>query len=142
VPGMHTHYSLDPIIVLAVKLLATFGLIPGVMAAFWFRRSLQKRSQHRATEGWPETDAQVFGQGKVRREGRRYWAEINYTYYIGGYRSGRYVRAFESEFHACQFIVQLRDKTVRVHYKQDDPDRSVILDRDLEMMVLLAPQYG
>src|SRR5215469_10801531 len=135
---MHAHYSWDPMIVLAVKLLAVFGLIPGAMAAFWLRRSIQKRSQIKATEGWPAADAQVFGRGKVRREGRRYWAEIDYTYYVGEYRSGKYVRSFESEYQACQFVVLLRDQTVRVHYKQDDPNTSVILDRDLETTLQVA----
>jgi hypothetical protein len=139
---MHSHNNWELIIVSAIKLLKTFGLIPGSVGAFWLRRFFQKRIQQKAMEGWPAADAQVFGSGEVRREGRRYWAEITYTYYVGEYRAGRYVRAFKSEFLACEFLVQLRDKTIRVHYRMDDPDKSVILDRDLEMIVLLAPQYG
>jgi hypothetical protein len=78
----------------------------------------------------------------VHRENRRYWAEVTYSYYVGEYRSGTYVRGFKREEQADDFVRQLKDKTVRVHYKDADPDRSVLLDRDLEMVVLMAPQYG
>jgi hypothetical protein len=138
---MHHHYNWELIIASLFKLLKAFGLIPGAVAAFAIRRLVQKRLQRKAMEGWPAVDARIYG-GEVHREGRRHWAEITYTYYVGEYRSGRYVRGFKREEQADDFVRQLKDKTVRVHYKDSDPDRSVILDRDLEMIVLLAPQYG
>jgi hypothetical protein len=138
---MHSHYNWGAILFTIFKLLKAFGVIPGAVAAFAVRRWIQKRVQRKAMEGWPAADARIYS-GEVHREGRRYWAEITYTYYVGEYRSGRYVRGFKREDQAGDFVSQLKDKTVRVHYKIDDPDRSVILDRDLEMIVLLAPQYG
>ncbi len=92
-------------------------------------------------EGWPATDARVHS-GSVRHEGRRYWAELTYSYYVGEYRSGAYLRGFKREEQADDFLRQAKDKTVRVHYNGSDPNRSVLLDRDIEMIVLLAPQYG
>jgi hypothetical protein len=138
---MHSHYNWELIIASVFKLLKTFGLIPGAMAAIWIRRLLQKRMQRKAIEGWPAIDARIYS-GEVHREGRRHWAVVTYTYYVGEYRSGTYVRGFKREDQADDFIRQLKDKTVRVHYSDSDPDRSVILDRDLEIIVLLAPQYG
>jgi Protein of unknown function (DUF3592) len=138
---MQSHYHWGAIFLTVLKLLKTFGLIPGAMAAVWIRKLLQKRLQRKAMEGWPATDARIYG-GEVRREGRRHWAVITYSYYVGEYRSGTYVRGFKREDQADDFIRQLKDKSVRVHYNDSDPDRSVILDRDLEIIVLLAPQYG
>jgi hypothetical protein len=138
---MHSHYNWELILLSALKLLKMFGVIPGAVAAFAVRRFLQKRVQRKAMEGWPAADARIYG-GDVHREGRRYWADITYSYYVGEYRAGKYVRGFKREEQAWDFVRQLKDKTVRVHYKDSDPDRSVILDRDLELIVLLAPQYG
>jgi len=38
-------------------------------------------------------------------------------------------------------VRQVKDKRVQVHYDASDPEKSVILDRDLELIALLAPQY-
>jgi len=138
---MHSHIPWELILASALKLLKTFGLIPGAVAAVGARRIIQKRLQRKAMEGWPATDARILS-GSVHREGRRYWAELTYSYYVGEYRSGHYVRQFKHEEQADDFVRQLKDKTIHVHYNQSDPDRSVILDRDIEMVAILAPQYG
>lgn len=138
---MHSHYNWELIGFTIFKLLKTFGLIPGVIAAVGIRRLVQKRLQRKAMEGWPATDARVQS-GAVRHEGRRYWAELTYSYYVGEYRSGTYLRGFKQEEQADDFLRQVKDKTVRVHYNGSDPNRSVLLDRDIEMIFLLAPQYG
>lgn len=86
------------------------------------------------------TDARILG-GQVHKEGPwNCWAELTYTYFAGEYRTGKYVRRFRREEHADDFVRQLRDHQVHVHYDHADPDKSVILDRDLEMIALLAPQ--
>jgi hypothetical protein len=55
-------------------------------------------------------------------------------------RVGTYLRNFRKEDDANEFVRQLRDKRLHVHYKESNFDTSVILDRDLEMIVLLLPQ--
>jgi hypothetical protein len=122
-----------------IKLLKVFGIIPGAMAARWVQKFYQRRRQKRAIEGWPSTEATVQS-GKVHTEGMRHWAEVTYTYFIEEYRSGTYVRNFRKEEDADDFVRQVRDKRLQVHYKPSDPDTSVILDRDMEMVVLLVPQ--
>lgn len=138
---MHPHIPWELIVASAVKLLKIFGIIPGAVAAMGVRRIIQKRLQQKAMEGWPATDARIQS-ASVHREGRRHWVEITYSYYVGEYRAGTYVRAFKREQQADDFVRQMKEKAVRTHYNESDPDRSVILDRDIEMIVLLAPQYG
>jgi len=46
-----------------------------------------------------------------------------------------------NEEHADEFVRQVKDQRVQVHYDSANPNASVILDRDLEMIALLAPQY-
>jgi Protein of unknown function (DUF3592) len=140
---MHLHHWPWTLILLELaKLLKAFGLIPGAIAAFGVRRFYQKWRQNKAMAGWPATDATVQS-GLTHKEGfRSYWAEVTYTYYVGEYRSGKYVRRFRRAEEAADFVRQVKDKRVHVHYNPDDPDKSVILDRDVEMIVMLEPQFG
>ena len=131
---------LTTLVALAIKLLAKFGLIPGFVAAFGVQKIRQKYRQRKAVEGWPSTDATIQWC-KVHKEGvRNYWVEVTYSYYVGEYQSGTYVKTFKKEQQAEDFASQLKDKRIRIHYKQEDPSNSVILDRELEMVALLAPQ--
>ena len=123
-----------------IKLLKTFGLLPGAIAAIGLRRLYQKWRQRRALEGWPTVEGAVQS-GQVHHEGtRNYWVEIAYTYFVGEYRLGHYVKHFRSEEAAYSFVAQLKDKRVQVRYDERKPDTSVLLDRDLEMIVLLQPE--
>ena len=65
---------------------------------------------------------------------------MTYSYFVGEYRVGRYVRNFRREDDADEFVRQVRDKRLQVHYKESSPDTSVILDRDLDLIVHLVPQ--
>lgn len=125
-----------------IKLIKAFGLIPGAIAAFGVRKLYQKWRQNKAMAGWPVTDGTILS-GQVHREGRRrYWAEIAYYYFVGEYRSGTYVRRFRKEEDADAFVRQVKEKRLQVRYSDANPEQSVILDRDLEMIVLLSPQLG
>ncbi len=130
------------LLVWIVKLLKVFGVLPGAVAAYAIQRFWQKRRQSRAMEGWPATEATILW-GKVHNKGpRNIWAEITYSYYAGEYRSSTYVRRFKNEPLADDFVRTLKDRKIQVHYKEADPDVSVILERDLEMIALMAPQFG
>jgi hypothetical protein len=123
------------------KVLKAFGLIPGALAAFGLRKLYQKWRQRRAESGWPATDARVHSVELHAQGARSYWTEITYTYFVGEYRSGKHVHRFRRKQEAEEFVRQIRGKHVLVHYDTNKPDTSVILDRDLEMVALLAPQY-
>jgi hypothetical protein len=127
---------------LALKLLAKFGLIPGAALGYGMKKFYQKRRQDRAAAGWPSTDATVGG-GRVHKQGpRQYWVELTYTYFVEEYRSGKHVHRFRKEEEAEDFLRQIKDKRIQVRYNPVKPDESAILDRDLEMVVLLAPLRG
>lgn len=123
-----------------VKFLKGFGLIPGAMAAYGAKRMYQGWRQKKAMSGWPSTSARVLN-GQVHRENRRYWVELTYTYFVEEYRAGKYVRKFRNQDEAKEFVRQVRDRHVQIRYNQNAPDESVILDRDLELIAALAPQF-
>jgi hypothetical protein len=137
--SLHFHWGL--IVFWTIKLLKIFGIIPGAIAARWVQKFYQKQRQKRATEGWPTAEATIQS-GKVETEGGRHWAEITYSYFVEEYRAGTYVRHFRREADAEDFVRQVRDKRLQVHYKESNPDTSVILDRDFDMIALLVPQTG
>jgi len=122
------------------KLLKAFGLIPGAVAAYGMKRMYQGWRQKKAMNGWPSTSARVLN-GQVHKENRRYWVELTYSYYVEEYRSGKYVRKFRREEEADDFVRQVSDRQVQIRYNQNKPDESVILDRDLEMIAALTPQF-
>lgn len=135
------HIPWQLLITEAFRVLAAFGLIPGTVAAVGVRRSYQKRRQKKAIEGWPATDAKVLYARVESEKYRTYWVEVTYSYYVGEYRSGTYVRRFPREEQADDFIHQVKDQRLQVHYDRAKPDTSVILDRDIEMIAMIAPQY-
>jgi hypothetical protein len=77
----------------------------------------------------------------VHTEGpRQFWVEITYTYFVEEYRSGMHVHRFRKEDEADEFVRQIKDKRIQARYNPAKPDESAILDRDIEMVALLAPQ--
>jgi len=135
------HIPWGEIVFVLVKLLKAFGIIPVAIAAFGVKKFYQKRRQNKAMAGWPATDATIQS-GEVHKQGfRRFWVELTYTYFVGEYRSGKHVHRFHREEDADEFVRQVKDKRVQVHYDGSAPDKSVILDRDLEVIALLAPQF-
>lgn len=134
------HVPWEPVLFGIVKFLKAFGLIPGAAAAVGMQRFYQRWRQKKAMEGWPATDATIQS-GQVQHDSvRSYWVEITYSYYVGEYRVGRYLKHFRKEDAADDFVRQLKDKRLRVHYDPNHPDKSVFLERDLEMVVLMMPQ--
>ena len=135
------HFPWGEILFVLVKLLKMFGVIPGAIAAFGVKKFYQKWRQNQAMAGWPATDATIQS-GVVHKKGwRNFWVELTYTYFVNEYRSGKHVHRFHREEDADEFVRQVKDKRVQVHYNASDPDKSVILDRDLEVIALLAPQF-
>ena len=134
------HVPWEAILLGALKLLKVFGILPGAVAAIGVRKLYQKRRQSKAIGGWPATEATIQS-GEVHRAGmRNIWAELTYSYFAGEYRSGTYVRHFRREEDADEFVRQAREKRIQVRYDDSNPDRSVILDRDLELVTLLETQ--
>lgn len=133
-------HSWEPILFGIVELLNVSGIIPGAIAALGARRLYQKWRQNKAMAGWPATDAKIQS-GRVHKEGMRYWVKLTYAYCVSEYRSGEHVHRYRREENADEFVRQIKDKQVQVHYTASHSDNSEILERDLEMVALRAPQY-
>jgi hypothetical protein len=128
------------VLLLAFKLLVKFGLIPGAAAGYGVKRLYHKWRQNQAFAGWPSTEVRVQ-YGKVHGAGpRQFWVELKYTYFVEEYRSGTHVHRFRKEDEAEEFLRQIKDKRLQARYNPAEPDESVTLDHDLEMVALLAPQ--
>ena len=123
----------------ALKLLKILGLPFGAVAALGLRRLYQKWRANQAL-AWPVANAIILG-GHLETTGRGMVSvELTYSYYVAEYRAGKYLRRFRRTEDAEEFIRQVKDKHVQVRYRESNPEHSVILDRDLEMLALLTPQ--
>lgn len=135
----HIPWHLLPIL---LKLLAKFGLIPGAAVGFAAKKFYQKRRQNRAFSGWPPVEARIQYAKLASKGPRQHWVELTYTYFVGEYRTGTHVHRFRKEEEAEEFMRQIKDKRIQVRYNPARPDESAILDRDLEMVAMLAPTRG
>jgi len=65
-----------------------------------------------------------------------YVAELGYSYSVAGtLHSGRYRREFPTEHDAGEFVRDLQDKAVAVHYKSTRPSSSALLESDIEVLL-------
>lgn len=127
------------IVLWALKLLKLFGIPFGAVAALGARRLYQMWRANQAL-AWPVANAIILS-GQVETTGRSVvFVELTYSYFVGEYRAGKYLRRFRRAEEAEEFIRQVKDKHVQVRYLESNPEHSVILDRDLEMLALLTPQ--
>jgi hypothetical protein len=67
---------------------------------------------------------------------------LQYTYFVGEYRTGEYLHDFASESEADDFVRQMKDKRVQIRYDQSSPNKSVLQQSVVEQHVLLAPRFG
>jgi hypothetical protein len=107
-----------------------FFLSIGALAIL-FHRYWQKLREDRAA-GWPSASGVVQSATVKARNG--YWVEISYCYYaMLQYRYGKCVRHFRKKDAAEEFAAALRGYGLQVRYREDDPDVSVVMQRDLEL---------
>ena len=136
------HLPWHSLLFIALKLLKTFGIIPGTLGALWARKQYQKWRQNRAMAGWQTTEA-LIQSGMIHEHGpRRFWVELTYSYFVAEYRAGKHIHHFRKEEDADEFIRQTKGRRIQLLYNPNKPDDSVILDRDLEMLGVLVPGLG
>jgi hypothetical protein len=111
-------------------------------AAIYFRR-WRKSSAEDAAQGWPSVEGIIIsGDFKPIPKTNRVHAVLQYTYFVGEYRSGRYGHEFAGEDEAGEFVRQMKNKRVQIRYKESNPDVSVLEQSVVEQHVLLAPRFG
>lgn len=111
-------------------------------AGIHYQRWRKQRAEN-AAQGWPSVDGRISG-GSVKPvpKTKRFLATLTYTYFVGEYRTGKYVHEFQSEPDADEFVRAMKDKHVPIRYNDSDPDKSVLEQRAIEQHILLAPRFG
>jgi Protein of unknown function (DUF3592) len=111
-------------------------LLVGWMLPAW--RWLQRKK----AAGWPVADGRIesveVSKPNFSFTTKRgyYIAELGYSYSVAGTRnSGRYKRDFPTEMEADEFVRDLQDKAVVVHYNPAKPSASALLSPDIEAIL-------
>lgn len=119
---------------------------PLAFIAGWAGIHLQRWRKQRAenaAQGWPSVNGRITsGDFKEIPKTKRWLATLNYTYFVGEYRTGKYVHEFMSAEEAGDFVRAMQDKHVPIRYKDSDPNKSVLEQRAIEQHILLAPRFG
>jgi hypothetical protein len=104
-------------------------LLGGVAVAA--RRYWQKLRETRAA-GWPSAEATIQSATVKAHEG--YEVQLTYRYYARQeYRYGKYSHQFRKKEAAEQFAEAIRGRSLQIRYREDNPDVSVLMERDLEL---------
>jgi len=98
-------------------------------------RYWQKIRESRAA-GWPSADGVI--QAATVRSHNGSWVDVQYRYYaLQDYRYGKYRRHFRKKADAEQFAEAIRGRTLQIRYREDNPDVSVLMERELELAGVL-----
>jgi hypothetical protein len=111
-------------------------------SAIYVRRWRKARAEN-AAQGWPSVDGLIVS-GKVTPipKTKQFHASLQYTYFVGEYRTGKYDHDFPNEDDADNFVRTMKDKRVQIRYKESNPDKSVLEQRAIEQYILLTPRFG
>jgi len=111
-------------------------LLAGWMVPAW-RWLRRKRAA-----GWPVADGRIesveVNKPNFSFTTKRgyYVAELGYSYSVAGtLNSGRYKRDFATEREANEFVRDLNEKALVVHYDSARPSSSVLLEPDIEVLL-------
>lgn len=119
---------------------------PLAFIAGWAGIHLQRWRKQRAenaAQGWPSVTGRISsGDFKEIPKTKRWLATLHYTYFVGEYRTGKYVHEFTSADQAGDFVRAMKDKQVPIRYNESDPNKSVLEERSVEQHILLAPRFG
>src|SRR5271154_2538862 len=106
--------------------------------AIALRRYWQKIRENRAA-GWPSANGVV--QTTTVRTQNCSWVEVQYRFYaVQEYRYGKYRRHFRKKAQAEEFAEAIRGRSLQVRYREDNPNVSVIMERELELAGILQPR--
>jgi len=97
-------------------------------------QSRWKQSKKETAADWPSVDGRIQFVSvslEPRRGGDIYTATLEYSYFIGEYRSGKYTEDFENETDANTFIESMKDKKVQISYNASNPDKSMLNESSL-----------
>jgi hypothetical protein len=103
----------------------------------------KKSRDEMVAQGWPSVEGRISSCTVARiPKTSRFNVVLKYTYFVEEYRLGQYVHEFAKESDADNFARQMRDQRIQIRYKQSNPNKSVLEQRVIEQLVLLAPHFG
>jgi hypothetical protein len=115
-------YFTQPWLLIAV--ITFWGIVVCVMAVFDMQKSRQLREAH----DWPIADGQIIGTGQSQNEDGRIRVTLTYTYKIHDERyGGSEFFLFTYADDADQFQAECKESAVKLHYRADKPEVSVLI---------------
>jgi hypothetical protein len=101
-------------------------LVAGI--AGWWHKHKEKIALN-----WPSIEGRVqFASVAPIQDSSSYSATLQYSYFVGEYRSGEYTEIFDSENGADKFVEMMKDQKVPVRYNPKDADDSLVEEADVE----------
>jgi hypothetical protein len=98
--------------------------------------------QQARVTSWPVVDGRIDSTNitspsfSVFGKQGHYLTELLYSYSAeGSFYSGRYSREIPTEVEAAEFIRDLQDKSLIIHYDPGKPSRSIVLEPDIESLI-------
>jgi len=100
-------------------------------------RKWEQRLREGLAANWPSTDATVLSASVQASHG--YWVTIEYRYFARDeYRYGKSLRHFRRKNAAEEFAAAVRKLQAPVHFCADDPNISVLIERELRLAGQMA----
>lgn len=110
---------------------------------------LLRRKQHREEreQRWPSVEGTVQYTSAAPvfdNKHNQYYATLEYSYFVGEYRSGKYIQTFDndSEAEANAFAEAMKDKKVQVLYNPSNPDKSDLDLSSIEQHTMFATKLS
>jgi|SRR5579862_1663223 len=110
---------------------------------------LLRRKQHREEmeQSWLSVEGTVqYTSAALVFDTKRnqYYATLEYSYFVGEYRSGKYVQTFgdDSEAEANAFAEAMKDKKVQVLYNPSNPNKSDLDSSSIEQHTMFATRLS
>lgn len=113
----------------------------GIVVALIFApisRWLYKRKQEAALD-WPSIEGSVqFATVSLIRDSTWYSVTLQYSYFVGEYRSGEYSQNFPTESDADDFAKAMKDKKVQVSYNPAKPEDSILDESSIPQQAMFS----
>jgi hypothetical protein len=104
--------------------IALWGIVVCVLAVFDARKARQLREAH----DWPVAEGRVLGTGQSQNEDERIRVTLTYTYKIHDERyGGSEFFLFTNAEDADRFEAECKERAVKLHYRSDKPEVSVLI---------------
>ncbi len=104
-------------------------------------RRAYRHSSVRVAQGWPSTEGRI-DSAALRTDDvffKKYGSfdgVLRYSYWVAGELCvGRYTREFPKQSIAEEFVRDLNDRKIEVHYDPNRPSRSLVLEAEVESLL-------